>query len=263
MFANHIAEGMAINRAVLTLSAKRVRARGTGGSEMPLLQPHVRPVLQRVRCWIGKSLMPWENVTVDLQTTLFYEFSTIAQALAGALGLMGAFVLFALQGVEKTLTDAEIRLRDSPYGDDLSKPEIMALAIAGDWQGWLSAYERTKDKCEKQCAPNPLFSPGDERIAADQRLRAAIRQRERLLLGVRQAMWSTAIAIVGSVAILATASLIARCTALSVVVLCAGAGGTLWCVYTYYRVLATSIPIRKGRGGPLARLLSRAAAQLF
>ena len=35
-------------------------------------------------------------MNVDLESTLFYTMSTIAQTLSGSMGLLGAIVLFAL-----------------------------------------------------------------------------------------------------------------------------------------------------------------------
>ncbi len=34
------------------------------------------------------------------ETALYYTFSTIAQTLAGAFGILGAFVLYRLQGIK-------------------------------------------------------------------------------------------------------------------------------------------------------------------
>jgi hypothetical protein len=51
-----------------------------------------------------------------LQSTLFYTLSTVAQTLAGAMGLLAAIVLFALQGAAKSIERAAKQLIRSPHG---------------------------------------------------------------------------------------------------------------------------------------------------
>jgi hypothetical protein len=51
-----------------------------------------------------------------LQSTLFYTFSTVAQTLAGAMGLLAAIVLFALQSTTKSIERAAKQLIRSPHG---------------------------------------------------------------------------------------------------------------------------------------------------
>jgi hypothetical protein len=43
-----------------------------------------------------------------MDTTLYYTFSTISQTLAGAIGLLGAFVLFRLQSIDNELEDVSL-----------------------------------------------------------------------------------------------------------------------------------------------------------
>lgn len=51
----------------------------------------------------------------DLESTLFYAMSTIAQTLAGAIGLLGAIVLFALQATARSIERAARRLSEIPH----------------------------------------------------------------------------------------------------------------------------------------------------
>jgi hypothetical protein len=50
-----------------------------------------------------------------LQTTIFYTMSTIAQTLSGAMGLLGAIVLFALQATERSIERAAKRMLEVPH----------------------------------------------------------------------------------------------------------------------------------------------------
>jgi methyl coenzyme M reductase subunit C-like uncharacterized protein (methanogenesis marker protein 7) len=55
-------------------------------------------------------------VDYTLQNTLFYTMSTIAQTLSGAMGLLGAIVLFALQGNARSIERAAKRMLQVPHG---------------------------------------------------------------------------------------------------------------------------------------------------
>ena len=51
----------------------------------------------------------------DLESTLFYALSTVAQTLSGAMGLLGAIVLFALQESTRSIERAATNLADVPH----------------------------------------------------------------------------------------------------------------------------------------------------
>lgn len=51
----------------------------------------------------------------SLQSALFYSMSTIAQTLAGAMGLLGAIVLFALQETSRSIERAAKKLIEIPH----------------------------------------------------------------------------------------------------------------------------------------------------
>ena len=51
----------------------------------------------------------------SLQSALFYSLSTVAQTLAGAMGLLGAIVLFALQESARSIERAANKLTEIPH----------------------------------------------------------------------------------------------------------------------------------------------------
>jgi hypothetical protein len=52
-----------------------------------------------------------------IQSTLFYTLSTVAQTLAGAMGLLGAIVLFSLQTTARSIERAAQQLSAIPHAD--------------------------------------------------------------------------------------------------------------------------------------------------
>ena len=61
-----------------------------------------------------------------LESTLYYTMSTVAQTLAGAIGLLGAIVLFALQATGRSVERAAKRLSEIPH-DNISELYIRHL----------------------------------------------------------------------------------------------------------------------------------------
>lgn len=54
-------------------------------------------------------------LNANLQSALFYTMSTIAQTLSGAMGLLGAIVLFALQETSRSIEKAAKKLTEIPH----------------------------------------------------------------------------------------------------------------------------------------------------
>ena len=54
-------------------------------------------------------------MNVNLESTLYYTLSTIAQTLAAAIGLLGAIVLFSLQATGRSVERAAKRLSEVPH----------------------------------------------------------------------------------------------------------------------------------------------------
>jgi hypothetical protein len=56
-------------------------------------------------------------LNATIQSTLFYTLSTVAQTLAGAMGLLGAIVLFSLQASARSIERAAQQLTQIPHRD--------------------------------------------------------------------------------------------------------------------------------------------------
>lgn len=54
-------------------------------------------------------------MNANLEATLYYTLSTIAQTLAAAIGLLGAIVLFSLQATSRSVERAAKRLSEVPH----------------------------------------------------------------------------------------------------------------------------------------------------
>src|SRR5256885_920685 len=73
-----------------------------------------------------------------MENVFFYTFSTIAQALAGAVALLAAFVLFKLQNIDAELTEHAHDVIDViPY--DRTQQALWDHYVQGRWDELLSA----------------------------------------------------------------------------------------------------------------------------
>jgi hypothetical protein len=72
-----------------------------------------------------------------VDTTLYYTFSTIAQALAGAVAFLGAFVLFRLQSIAHQLRLSADLLSQTWLGDD----ELQRASAVGDFGAFVDRAE--------------------------------------------------------------------------------------------------------------------------
>ena len=71
-----------------------------------------------------------------MENAFFYTFSTIAQALAGAIALLGAFVLFKLQHIDAELTEhAHNVIEAIPY--DRAVQVLWDHYVQGHWDALL------------------------------------------------------------------------------------------------------------------------------
>ncbi len=124
-----------------------------------------------------------------MENTFFYTFSTIAQALAGALALLAAFVLFKLQNIDAELTEHAHDVIDLiPY--DRAVQTLWDHYIQGRWDELLVAIP----------PDYPFADVPRIRVA---RLRVLVEDRKTLVKTLRCAVFLTLGTMMGAVFVLA------------------------------------------------------------
>jgi len=139
--------------------------------------------------------------------TVFYTFSTIAQTLAGAIALLGAFVLYRLQSLRS----------------DIEKDSSDEVERAGRDENYKlhARYRHSDPRQQRQAA------------ARKKRLNRNLSQKDSILKAFKKSLRLTVGMIFASMFALASADLIARSDILCGIVLI---GGLLWfgiCLYSY------------------------------
>ncbi len=145
---------------------------------------------------------PRENIQID-QTALFYTYSTIAQTLAGAFGILGAFMLFKLQSINNSIEGVCSIIYTgilTGSGRSSAKEEVRIPYVQ---QKWYEFYDAIKDR------PFPdLFSGGTRQIPDNEfetcrdKLKEALSQRSSIVRLLKSTLWITLIAISLSIVLL-------------------------------------------------------------
>src|SRR5882762_587970 len=77
-----------------------------------------------------------------MENTLYYTFSTIAQTLAGAIALLGAFILYRLQKLNNGLDDHAKFIRKQ-YSEEEDLIFLNSFIVKGEYKKFLK-YTRAK-----------------------------------------------------------------------------------------------------------------------
>lgn len=156
-----------------------------------------------------------------METTFYYTFSTIAQSIAAAMGLIGAFVLFRLESVNAQIEEATekiIRYLDSTSYTRAGLDAILALNSYSD------VLEMTKDPVRKSGNPN-LTSP-------HYKLEVLLQYEASVKSKLRLSLWLTGSLLVMSIVALCLTPTLARRSFAGMILLFA----VIWvggCLFSY------------------------------
>jgi hypothetical protein len=160
-----------------------------------------------------------------ISNALFYTFSTIAQTLAGAIALLGAFVLYRLQSLRAQI-DEDSESLSGVYGSaglELATVEaVRALHREGKYYEVLEFNSRIP-------IPANLYQADTEKS----RLRLGLQRQKSVLRTFLVALVLTIGLIIGSVCALAAAPAILNDPSMSIVILRVGIGWFVICVVVY------------------------------
>jgi hypothetical protein len=169
-----------------------------------------------------------------METTLYYTFSTVAQTLAGAIGLLAAFVIYYLAQLDgKLRTHLEVLYLRYPNVTETLDLEFLWTQY--DIPGLLKYFG--EDKLEQ-------LSRGDGLDKAQYLGPAGkLYQKRQLLVGrMRIGLWWTGATILASVATLSIAGIIAESYgALGVLLLALAVAAVGICLFLYGRIVVAAI----------------------
>lgn len=162
---------------------------------------------------------------MSAENALLYTFSTIAQALAGAGGLIVAFALYRLQGLEAVAQRAMLAMRQISANDaDLARAEADA-----DYPAFLQRFR----VLAPETGPNVV---GADASAYHPKLVMADRVTKSLRTKLRRGLVATGVVMVLSVGTLAATPWLKQFFELSLVFLAVGAIAFAYCMYLLFSV---------------------------
>jgi hypothetical protein len=166
---------------------------------------------------------------MNMATSLYYTFSTIAQSLAGAIGLLGAFVLFNLQSINEEI---------ERYASQIAT--VLSLGASDDEPKKMLRDRRYHELLERLSttvlAPS-TYQCDDERV----RLPLLLYKRDTLVSHFKLALYLTVAVIFTSVIVLIFAEAIASIAAVEYFVFAVGVIGLARCLAAYVSLMRTAI----------------------
>ncbi len=127
------------------------------------------------------------------ETTLYYTFSTIAQTLAGAFGILGAFVLYRLQGVNNTTKEMAEIFNKVYYA---FKNHFYDSYYVEYWDDYISEMEKFYKECFLPGVPDEVSGVHKTQFAANLSLfKRNLKAKKMILKRVKIALFVTVISI--------------------------------------------------------------------
>jgi hypothetical protein len=162
----------------------------------------------------------------NLATAIYYTFSTIAQSLAGAVGLLAAFAVLRLSNLDLLLREEVDRIKMEPTPEWPRRAEALTLASTGRYPEFLAVYRQK---------PN-LQVPADgvSRLLWAETLLA---QRQRAYDRLLGALAATAVAILVSVLVLMSTPWLVGYQCTTVVLLFGAPAIVATCLLFYVRAI--------------------------
>ena len=171
-----------------------------------------------------------------MENTLYYTFSTIAQALAGGIALLGAFVLYRVQSIDRDFYEATDPLL-MRWQDDQALQQLLTF---GDMGGIVREIQRRIEVA--------LIPPWSEYQQAKlHRAAQLVLARAAIINALRRALWFSAGVMCGAVAILSVVTWIASRQCLAASILTVGVVAFSISIVLFVRLILQIVALREVR----------------
>jgi hypothetical protein len=168
-----------------------------------------------------------------VENTLFYTFSTISQTLAGAIGLLAAFVLYYLAELNRRLR-SHLQKLYSRYPAATETVDLELMWEHYDVPGLLAYFK--KDHLERLSG-----GEGTDKALHLKPAEGLWQSRQAALARTQEALAWTAVVIVFAITMLACARLVAPYAFLSVSLLAIAVCAVAWCFWLYSRLILSAV----------------------
>lgn len=166
-------------------------------------------------------------MNTHLESTLYYTLSTVAQTLAGAIGLLGAIVLFSLQATAKSIERAARDLTQIPH-ETLSALYIRHLVSRRSYTELAQRYAELL---------TPRFEVSTDVLVSHSTLTWELQHEQAIRRSFWRALVASGLVIALSISLIALAPQLAEREILGKIALAAVVGGAMVCLVLYALLL--------------------------
>lgn len=166
-------------------------------------------------------------MNTHLESTLYYTLSTVAQTLAGAIGLLGAIVLFSLQATAKSIERAARDLTQIPH-ETLSALYIRHLFSRRSYTELAQRYAELL---------TPRFEVSTDVLVSHSTLTWELQHEQAIRRSFWRALVASGLVIALSISLIALAPQLAEREILGKIALAAVVGGAMVCLVLYALLL--------------------------
>jgi hypothetical protein len=177
-------------------------------------------------------------------TTLYYTYSTIAQTLAGAFGIIGAFVLFRLQGLNQSIRAFATGAREC-LGYHITFDEQDTAFKMENWDMFLKSIEDSAlSKLRVEGLAGTLWKyvrQKDDLKGLRELLRIHLKTRRFVILCLKKTAKVTALTIILSLVLLPLSPLLAHNILVSMSFLLLALSFTIFCITQYVNLISSAL----------------------
>ena len=176
---------------------------------------------------------------LDLDNTLYYTFSTISQTLAGALGLLAAFMITRVSAFNHLIAERVKELYDWVGGEQ----DMMRNYLHGNAEAVLHFYRTTHDRVKREGGTGnptqPFLNSRQEAqlIAAE----GMIERKKKLLAGTRDSLLLSAATILFSLVCLIVTPYLHKHAAWTYTASVLGVAGAAVCMASYVKLIMIAL----------------------
>jgi hypothetical protein len=174
-----------------------------------------------------------------LDTTLYYTFSTISQTLAGALGLLAAFIIIRIGAFNLLLHDHAHDLYESVGGDAIARQHYVRGDKPALFKWFRDKHEEVKEQGGTGNPPRPFLDTRLEAVLTE--AEAMLTRKTTLTGGTIHALFASAFVILACFVALATVHCLKAIEPVAYGVLVSIVVGAAYCLCLYVWLLRRAL----------------------
>jgi hypothetical protein len=177
---------------------------------------------------------------IEMETALYYTFSTIAQTLAGVLGLFAAFLALRINAFNHVIYE---RMHDLQQGKNWGSSELLGHFGRGDAPAFFGyfrgQFEEVKAQAGTSDPPQQVLDQGEAALLTQ--AEGLLERKAKLLRAAQRVIVASATVIIFSFIMLMNVPWVKDCTGIAVLLLFLGVAGAAGCVVWYVLMILTAL----------------------